>query len=155
MAESIKIIASNKRVSHEYFILDSWECGIVLTGTEIKSVRAGKVALVDAYARVKNGELLLLNMNIAKYAMGNLFNHEETRERKLLMQKRDILRLGLRLKQENLTLVPTKVYLKEGLCKVEIALCKGKKLYDKRADAKEEDQKRRVEKVIKNYGGED
>ena len=155
MAEGIKIIASNKRVSHEYFILDSWECGIVLTGTEIKSVRAGKVALVDAYARVKNGELLLVNMNIAKYAMGNLFNHEEARERKLLMQKRDILRLGLRLKQESLTLVPTKVYLKEGLCKVEIALCKGKKLYDKRAVAKEEDQKRRVEKVIKNYVSED
>ncbi len=152
--DHVKIIAHNKKVVHEYFILDSWECGIVLTGTEIKSIRAGKVAISDSYARVKDRELFLVNMNISKYAMGNLFNHEETRERKLLMKKHDIIRLGLKLKQEGTTLIPTKVYLKEGLCKVEIALCKGKKLYDKRDDAKEADQKRRMDKVIKNFSSD-
>lgn len=152
--DNVKIIAHNKKVSHEFFILDSWECGIVLTGTEIKSIRAGKVAINDAYARVKNNELYVTNMNVAKYAMGNLFNHEETRERKLLMAKHDIVRLGLKLKQEGTTLIPTKVYLKEGLCKIEIALCKGKKLYDKRADEKEADQKKRIDKVIKNYSSD-
>jgi SsrA-binding protein len=149
--DHVKLIAHNKKVSHDYFIMDSWECGIVLTGTEIKSIRLGKVSINDSYCRVKNNELFVINMNVSKYAMGNIFNHEETRERKLLMAKLDIVRLGLKLKLEGTTLVPTKVYLKEGLCKVEIALCKGKKLYDKRAVAKEADEKRRVEKAIKNY----
>jgi len=152
--DNVKIIAHNKKIAHEFDILDSWECGIVLTGTEIKSIRAGKVAINDSYARVKDNELFIINMNIAKYAMGNLFNHEETRERKLLMAKHDIVRLGLKLKQEGTTLIPKKVYLKEGLCKIEIALCKGKKLYDKRADAKEADQKRRIDKVIKNLSSD-
>jgi SsrA-binding protein len=147
----MKVIAHNKKVSHEYFILDSFECGIVLVGTEIKSIRLGKVAINDAYCRIKDGELFVLNMNVSKYAYGNLFNHEETRERKLLMKKHDILKLALKLKQEGTTLVPTKVIMKEALCKVEIALVKGKKLYDKRADSKEADSKRRVEKVIKHY----
>jgi len=147
----VKVIANNKKVSHEYFILDSFECGIVLTGTEIKSIRLGKVAVNDSYCRIKNDELFVINMNISKYAFGNLFNHDETRERKLLMKKQDIVRLGFKLKTEGTTLIPTKVYLVEGLCKVEIALCKGKKLYDKRATEKEADSKRRVEKGIRNY----
>lgn len=147
----MKILVTNKKVSHDYFILDSFECGIVLTGTEIKSARLGKLAIADSYARIKNFELFLINMHISKYAYGNLFNHEEKRERKLLMEKRDIIRLSMRIKTEGLTLVPTKVYLKESLCKVELALCKGKKMYDKRETQKEEDTSRRLEKVMKNY----
>jgi SsrA-binding protein len=147
----MKIIANNKKVSHDYFILETWDCGIVLVGTEIKSIRLGKVAINDSFCRIKDGELYLINMNVSKYAYGNLFNHEETRERKLLMRKHDILKLDLRLKQEGHTLVPTKVFLQEGLCKVQIALCKGKKQYDKRADEKAADSKRRIDKVLKQY----
>ena len=147
----MKIIANNKKVSHDYFILDSFECGIVLTGTEIKSIRLGKVSISDSYCRIKNYELYILNMNVTKYAFGNLFNHEETRERKLLMEKREIIKLSLKLKQEGMTLIPTKVYLKEALCKIEVALCKGKKQYDKRDTAKADDQKRHVQKVMKEY----
>jgi len=147
----MKIIANNKKVSHDYFILDSFECGIVLTGTEIKSIRLGKVSISDSYCRIKNYELYILNMNVTKYAFGNLFNHEETRERKLLMEKREIIKLSLKLKQEGMTLIPTKVYLKDALCKIEVALCKGKKQYDKRETAKADDQKRHVQKVMKEY----
>ncbi|MGI6392668.1 MAG: SsrA-binding protein SmpB [Candidatus Izemoplasmatales bacterium] len=147
----MKVIVNNKKISREYYILDTFECGIVLTGTEIKSVRLGKVAINDAYARIKGYELFVINMHISKYSHGNIHNHEEKRDRKLLMEKHDIIRLSLKLKQEGLTLVPTKVYLKESLCKVELALCKGKKLYDKRETAKEEDSKRRLEKVEKEY----
>ena len=147
----MKVIVNNKKISREYYILDTFECGIVLTGTEIKSVRLGKVAINDAYARIKGYELFVINMHISKYSHGNIHNHEEKRDRKLLMEKHDIIRLSLKLKQEGLTLVPTKVYLKESLCKVELALCKGKKLYDKRETAKEEDSKRRLEKVEKQY----
>jgi len=147
----LKIIASNKKVSHDYFILETHECGIVLKGTEIKSVRLGKVSINDAYARVKDYELYVVNMHISKYDFGNIFNHQEVHDRKLLMQKHDIIKLNLKLKQEGLTLIPTKVYFKEGLCKVEIALCKGKKLYDKRETKKEEDSMKRVEKTIKDF----
>jgi SsrA-binding protein len=151
----VKVIASNRKAGHEYFFLESHEVGIVLTGTEIKSVRAGKVSLSDTYCRVRNGELYVLNMHIAKYDQGNLFNHEETRERKLLMHRNEILRLGMRLKTEGLTLVPTKVYLKEGLCKLEIALAKGKKQYDKREVKKAEDVNRRLRKALKNVGADE
>jgi SsrA-binding protein len=147
----MKVVASNKKVSHDYIILDRYECGIVLTGTEIKSVRLGKVAINDSYARIKYFELFLINMHIAKYAYGNIFNHEEKRDRKLLMQKHDIIRLSLRLKTEGLTLVPTRVYLKESLCKVELALCKGKKAYDKRESEKTESDKRQIEKSLKDH----
>ncbi len=149
----MKIIVNNKRVAHDYFILDTYECGIVLTGTEIKSVREGKVSLNDSYAKIRNFELFLINMHISKYAFGNIFNHEEKRERKLLMEKREIIKLSLKLKAEGLTLIPTKVYLKDNLCKLELALCKGKKLYDKRQAAKEEDSSRRLDKVLKDYEG--
>ncbi len=149
----MKNLANNKKVSHEYFIMDTYECGIVLMGTEIKSVRLGKLAISDAYARIKNFELFLVNMHISKYEYGSIFNHEETRERKLLMGKRDIIRLSQKIKTDGLTLIPTKVYLKNSLCKVELALCKGKKQYDKRESNKEEDAKRRLEKVAKDYTG--
>jgi len=147
----MKILANNKKVSHEYFILDTYECGIVLKGTEIKSIRLGKIAISDAYARVKEFELYILNMHISKYEHGNIFNHEETRERKLLMKKHDIIKLGQKIKSDGLTLIPTKVYLKEGFCKLELALCKGKKLYDKRESNKEADTTRRLEKITKEY----
>lgn len=147
----MKILANNKKVSHDYFILDTYECGIVLTGTEIKSVRLGKLAIGDAYARIKQFELFITNMHISKYDYGNIFNHLETRERKLLMHKKDIVRLSQKIKQEGLTLIPTKVYLKEGYCKVEIALCKGKKQYDKRETQKQEDTKRRLAKVKQDF----
>ncbi|MDD3122163.1 MAG: SsrA-binding protein SmpB [Candidatus Izemoplasmatales bacterium] len=147
----MKILANNKKVSHEYFILDTYECGIVLKGTEIKSIRLGKIAISDAYARVKEFELYILNMHISKYEYGNIFNHEETRERKLLMKKHDIIKLGQKIKSDGLTLIPTKVYLKEGFCKLELALCKGKKLYDKRESNKEADTTRRLEKITKEY----
>ncbi|MBU1144601.1 MAG: SsrA-binding protein SmpB [Firmicutes bacterium] len=146
----MKALASNKKVSHEYFILETFECGIVLRGTEIKSIRLGKLAISDSYARISNYELYIINMHISPYEYGNIFNHKETRERKLLMKKHDIVKLSLKLKTEGLTLIPTKVYLKDGFCKLELALCKGKKQYDKRESQKQEDTKRRLVKVMKD-----
>ncbi|MDD5602324.1 MAG: SsrA-binding protein SmpB [Candidatus Izemoplasmatales bacterium] len=151
----MKVMAANKKVAHEYIILDRYECGIVLTGTEIKSIRLGKLAINDSYAKVKNFELFLINMHISKYAYGNIFNHEEKRDRKLLMEKREIIKLSQRLKIEGLTLVPTRIYLKESLCKVELALCKGKKVYDKRETEKENADKRQIEKTLKTIRQQD
>ena len=142
----MKILANNKKVAHEYYILETYECGIVLKGTEIKSIRLGKFSIKESYVRVKDYELYIINMHISKYDYGNIFNHDEYRNRKLLMSKKEIIKLGQKVKLEGLTLVPTKVYLQEGLCKIEIALCKGKKLYDKRQSQKEKD----VEKRLRN-----
>ncbi|MFP4286414.1 MAG: SsrA-binding protein SmpB [Candidatus Izemoplasmataceae bacterium] len=144
----MKIIANNKQASHLYFLEEKFEAGIVLKGTEIKSVRAGKVAIADSYVRIKNLEAYVINMHIAKYDRGNLFNHDETRERKLLLHKKEIIKLANKVQKENYTLIPTKVYLKEGLCKVEFALAKGKKLFDKRQTLKDKDMKRRLEKEL-------
>ncbi len=146
----MKNIATNKKASHDYFILDTYECGIVLKGTEIKSVRANKVNISDAYALIRNGEMFVINMHISKYNHGNLFNHEETRTRKLLLHKKQIIKLESKVNQDSLTLIPTKVYMEQGLCKVEIALAKGKKQYDKRQSLKEKDASRRMDKVLKN-----
>lgn len=143
----MKILVNNKKVAHEYFILDTYECGIVLKGTEIKSIRLGKFSIKESYVRVKDYEMFIVGMNISKYEYGNIFNHKEDRPKKLLMSKREIIKLGQKVKLEGLTLVPTKVYLKEGLCKVEIALCKGKKLYDKRESQKEKDVNKRLQKM--------
>jgi SsrA-binding protein len=143
----MKLLTNNKKVAHEYFILETYECGIVLKGTEIKSIRQGKFSIKESFVKVKNFELFIINMNITKYDHGNIFNHKEDRQKKLLMSKREIIKLGQKVKLEGLTLVPTKVYLKEGLCKVEIALCKGKKLYDKRESEKERDVVKRLEKM--------
>jgi len=143
----VKILVNNKKVAHDYYILETYECGIVLKGTEIKSVRLGKFSIKESYVRVENFELFIINMNISKYDYGNIFNHVEDRKKKLLMAKHEIIKLGQKVKLEGLTLVPTKVYLKEGLCKVEIALCKGKKLYDKRESQKNEDVKKRLQKL--------
>ncbi len=145
----MKIITTNKKASHNYYLLDKYECGIVLKGTEIKSVRASKVSIVDSYARIKDGEIFLVNMHISKYNHGNIFNHDETRSRKLLLHKKEIIRITNKLNRDALTLVPTKVYLEHGLCKVELALAKGKKSYDKRQSLREKDAMRRVEKTLK------
>lgn len=145
----MKLLVNNKKVAHEYFILDTFECGIVLKGTEIKSIRQGKFSIKESYVRVNNSELFIINMNISKYEYGNIFNHKEKRDKKLLMSKREIIKLGQKIKLEGLTLVPTKVYLKEGLCKVEVALCKGKKLYDKRESQKEKDVERRLKSITR------
>lgn len=146
-----KLITQNKKASYEYFIEDRFECGIVLTGTEIKSIRAGHVSISDSYARIKDKECYIINMNISKYEQGNMFNHQETRERKLLLHKKEIIKLTNKMTLEGYTLIPLKVYLALGLAKVEIGLCKGKKLHDKRESLKEKDQKRRMEKAFKNY----
>ena len=145
----MKVIATNKKASYEYYLLDKYECGIVLKGTEIKSVRAGKVNIGDAFARIRNEEVFLVNMHISKYNHGNIFNHDETRSRKLLLHKNQIKKLEKKINQDNLTLVATKVYLEQGLCKIELALAKGKKNYDKRQSLKEKDSLRRVEKTLK------
>lgn len=145
----MKIIAQNKKASHDYFLLDTFEAGIVLQGTEIKSVRANKVNIADAYCLIRDEEIFVINMHIAKYKEGNIFNHNETRTRKLLMHKKQIIKLQNKIMGDNLTLVPTKVYLDHGLCKVEFAIAKGKKNYDKRQALKEKDAKRNVEKALK------
>lgn len=145
----MKIIAQNKKVGFEYFIEDKYECGLVLTGTEIKSIRLGKVNINDSYVRIKNGEAFVINMNIAKFAQGNIHNHEETRERKLLLHKKEILKLGGYVERDGLTLIPLKIYLNQGLCKLEVGVCRGKKLHDKRDALKEKDMNRRMEKALK------
>jgi SsrA-binding protein len=146
----MKIIASNKKAFHDYYIEDKFDCGIVLQGTEIKSVRAGKVNIKDSYCLVRNGEMFVINMHISKYDHGNLFNHSETRTRKLLLHKKQIIKIENKVNQESMTVVPLKIYIEKGLAKVEIALAKGKKTYDKRQSLKEKDMKRSMDKVLKN-----
>ena len=142
----MQLVANNKKAKHEYFLQDKYEAGIILLGSEIKSIRQGKVNFADAYAYIRNGEAFLMNMNISKYKESNQFNHEETRTRKLLLHKKEIIKIENKIKQDALTLIPTKLYIDHGLCKVEIALAKGKKLYDKRQSLKEKDAKRRMQK---------
>ena len=138
----------NKKASFDYFIEDTYECGIVLTGTEIKSIRKGSCNLKDSYARVKNGEVFLTNMFISTYEEGNRFNHDERRERKLLLHKEQIGRLAGLVSRDGYTLVPLSLYLKNGRVKVALGICKGKKNYDKRQSLKEKDIKRDAQKTI-------
>ena len=133
----------NKKASHEYFIKDTYEAGIELFGTEIKSIRKGNVNINDSYARVKNNEIFVINMYIAKYEEGNIFNHDERRERKLLLHKKEIIKIENEVNLKRLTLIPLKVYFNHGKVKIELALCQGKKLYDKRESIKERDLKRK------------
>ncbi len=143
-----KIICSNKKANYEYFILDKYEAGIKLKGTEIKSIRAGKVSINEAYVEVKKGKVFIINMFIGKYDFGNIFNHEELRDKELLLNKSEIRKLANKIKLEGLTIVPTKAYFKGSLVKIEIALAKGKKNYDKRETIKERDEKRRQNKFV-------
>lgn len=147
----MKIVANNKKAFHEYNIDKKYEAGIILKGTEIKSIRMGKVNISDSYITIRNNEVYIVNMNISKYDKGNIFNHDEKRDRKLLLNKSEIIKLNNYIKQDGYTLVPLKVYFNKALVKVEIALGKGKKLYDKRQDLKEKDEKRRIQKALKNY----
>ena len=126
----------NRKASFNYFIQEEIECGIVLTGTEIKAIREGKANIKDSYAIIRNNECYLLNMHISKYDEGNIFNHEENRTRKLLLHKKEILRLKTSLEQEGLTLIPIRLYFKDNKLKVSLGICKGKKLYDKRETMK-------------------
>ena len=129
----------NKKAYFDYFIEEEYECGIVLKGTEIKSIRKGSVDLKDTFARIKNGEVYVINMYIAKYDEGNRFNHDERRERKLLLHKKEINKIFEKVKQEGKTLVPLKLYFKEDKVKILLGICTGKKLYDKRETIKERD----------------
>ncbi|MCM1513998.1 MAG: SsrA-binding protein SmpB [Anaeroplasma bactoclasticum] len=142
-----KLVASNKKASFDYFIDETYECGIVLTGTEIKAIRNGKVSLQDAFCYIKKGEVLLSGLYISKYEMGNIFNHQPDRTRKLLLHKKEILKLSLRLQKEGYTLIPIRVVLRNGLAKIDVGLAKGKKNYDKREDQKKKDS----QKEIKEY----
>lgn len=149
MSEAVKVVAQNRKARHEYFILERYEAGLVLTGTEIKSIRQGKVNLGEAYVRIVNGEAFIFGMHIAIYTQGNRFNHEETRTRKLLLNKREIRKLHKAVQQEGHTIVPLRLYLKRGLAKLEIAEAKGKKLYDKRQSQKDRDVQRQLQKEIR------
>jgi SsrA-binding protein len=150
--DGIKIIAKNRRAFHEYEILDTWEAGIVLVGTEVKALRAGRVNLGDAYAELKGGEAWLLKLHIGPYDMGNRENHDPFRRRKLLLNRREIRKLLPRVEEGGKTLVPLKIYFKHGLVKVEIALARGKKLYDKREDKAKQDVTRRLAQVTGRRG---
>jgi SsrA-binding protein len=141
----------NKRARFDYFIEEEIEAGIVLTGTEIKSIRDGKCNIKDCYGVVKNGEVFLLNMYIAQYKEGNIFNHEETRSRKLLLHKKEIKKITQAVEVGGYTLVPIKGYFKENKFKILLGICKGKKNFDKRETIKERDIKREVAKNIKNF----
>lgn len=140
----VKILASNRKARHDFFIEDTLEAGVVLTGTEVKSIRQGKLNLKDSYASIDSGEIYLNNMHISPYEQGNIYNVDPVRKRKLLLHKREIRKLNQELTLKGLTLVPLSVYLKDGKVKVEIATAKGKKLYDKRDDIAKKDAERRM-----------
>ena len=146
----MKVICTNKRATFEYFILEKYEAGIKLMGTEIKSIRNGHCNINDAYVIMKNNRPWIVNMFIAKYEFGNIFNHDELRSRELLLHKKECIKLAARIKQEGLTLVALRCYFERSLVKVEIGLAKGKKLQDKREAIKEKDAKIRIEKEYKN-----
>ncbi len=133
----------NRKAKHDYFIHDTYEAGIELYGTEIKSIRKGSANFNDCYGRVKNGEVFLINMYIAKYEEGNIFNHDERRERKLLLHKKEILKINESINMKRYTLIPLKLYITRGKAKIQLGICEGKKLYDKRETIKERDLKRR------------
>lgn len=144
-----KALAQNKKASHDYFIEETYEAGIVLRGTEIKSIRAGRVSLKDGHIRIMNGEAQLINMHIATYEQGNRFNHDPTRSRKLLLHRSEIDKLYGLVKQKGYAIIPLKLYIKRGYAKVLIGLGKGKKQYDKREDMKQKQMKRDIDRAVK------
>ncbi len=147
--KEIKNITINRKARHEYSVLQTFEAGIVLLGTEVKSLRQGKVNFVDSYAALKNGEVWLIGAHISEYTQGNINNHIPTRDRKLLLNKSEIRRLIGKVKEKGLTLIPLRMYFKEGKVKVELALAKGKKVYDKRESIAKRDLQREQERKIK------
>jgi len=146
--KEIEVVSRNKKASHDYFILERYEAGLELFGTEIKSIRLGKVSINEAYVDFKNGEAKIIGMHISKYKEGNIFNHDETRDKRLLLHKKEILKLQGKVQKESLTIIPLEVYIKHGLAKVEIALAQGKKNYDKRESLKQEENRRLVAKEM-------
>jgi SsrA-binding protein len=148
--QTTKIITTNREAYHNYHILETYEAGIQLTGTEVKSARAGRVNLKDAYARIEGGEAWLLNAHISHYPHGNRENHDPVRDRRLLMHRREIIRLLSKTQEKGLTLVPTKLYFKGNLIKCELAVARGKKLYDKRETEARKTQEREARAAIKN-----
>ena len=147
--QSIKIMATNREARHEYFIEEEFEAGIELQGTEVKSIRAGTLNLKDSWCGIKDGELLVNQMHISPYDHGNRFNPDPRRPRRLLMHKREIMRLFGKVKQDGYSIIPLSVYLKGSLVKLKIGLCKGKKLFDKRQAAAEKDAKRQIDRAMK------
>jgi len=146
---NVKVVAQNRKASHDYFIEETYEAGMVLKGTEIKSIRAGRVNLKDSFARVEDGEVFLYNMHISPYEQGNRFNHDPLRTRELLLHKDEIRKLIGATKEKGYTLIPLKVYIRNGFAKVELALAKGKKLYDKRQAMAKRDAQREIERALR------
>ncbi len=146
----IKIIATNKKAYHDYFIEETYEAGIALTGTEVKSVRAGKINLKESFCRIKDGEVFINNMNISEYEFGNRENHDPTRMRKLLLHHAEIDKLIRQTEQKGLALIPTKIYFKKNFIKLELGLGRGKKLHDKRESLKRKEADREMAKAMKN-----
>ena len=149
IAKGTKRVAENRKARHEYFIEDTYECGIALVGTEVKSIRAGKVNLKDSYAQVKNGECYLIGMHVSPYEQGNIFNRDPMRKRKLLMHRREILKLFGYVKRDGYSLIPLSLYFKGSRVKLELGLCRGKKLHDKRDDLARRDASREMERAMK------
>ena len=144
-----KLIANNKKAYHDYFILETYETGIVLHGTEVKSLRIGKCSIKEAFIRIEDGEMYLYGMHISPYEKGNIFNKDPLRVRKLLLHRKEIDKIFGKMKEKGMTVVPLKVYFKQSLVKIEIGLSKGKKLYDKRDDIAKKDQRREAEREFK------
>lgn len=149
MADNLKTIAANKKAYHDYFVEESMECGIELCGTEVKSIRRGGANLKDAWCDIDKGEVFVKGMHISPYEKGNIFNREPMRVRKLLLHKKDINRLLGVIKQQGLTLIPLSLYFKGSLVKVQLGVCRGKKLYDKRADMAKKSAERTIERELK------
>ncbi|MDO4804621.1 MAG: SsrA-binding protein SmpB [Lachnospiraceae bacterium] len=147
---SIKLVANNKKAYHDYFILEKYEAGISLAGTEVKSIRMGKCSIKEAYVEIKDGEMYIVGMHISPYEKGNIFNKDPLRTRKLLLHKSETRKLGQKIREKGFTLMPLQVYLKGSLVKVEVGLAKGKKLYDKRADIAKKDMQREAERDYKH-----
>ena len=147
--ENTKTIATNKKAFHEYFVIESFEAGIALSGTEVKSIRGGGVNLKEAWCSIDNGEMIIKQMHISPYEYGNIFNKDPKRNRKLLLHKREIMRLLGLVKQQGLTLIPLSIYFKGSLVKVQLGLCRGKQLHDKRATAAKRDADRAIDRAIK------
>lgn len=145
----MKVVANNKKARHDYFIEETYEAGIELTGTEVKSIRQGKVNLKDSYASIRDGEVFVFQMHVSPYEKGNIYNKDPLRVRKLLLHKSEINKLIGYTQQQGYALIPLKVYFKRGLVKVELAVAKGKKLYDKRRDLAKKDAKREMERAFK------
>ena len=149
-AQGVKQAASNRKAFHDYFVLERCEAGIELSGTEVKSIRAGTLNLKDAYCLVKNGEIFVEGMHISPYEKGNIFNRDPDRDRRLLMHKKEITKLGAKAAQEGLALIPLSVYFKDSRVKVEVGLCRGKKLYDKRETDAKRQAARDIDRAMKN-----